>query len=130
MLRELLNNLIDNALRYTPAQGSVTVRVHNGSNADGDGEYAILEVEDTGPGIPPSERHRVFERFYRILGSNVSGSGLGLSIVREIAQQHAAVVDIFTNPRSQEQKFPGCLFRVSFRRAPRAGTAASGVYEE
>ena len=126
MLRELLNNLIDNALRYTPAQGSVTVRVRSG----GDGEYAILEVEDTGPGIPPSERHRVFERFYRILGSNVSGSGLGLSIVREIAQQHAAMVDIFTNPRSQEQKFPGCLFRVSFRRAPRAGTAASGVYEE
>ncbi|MFD2273577.1 sensor histidine kinase [Undibacterium arcticum] len=91
MLRELLSNLIDNALRYTPAQGSVTVRVRS----DGDGEYAILEVEDTGPGIPPSERHHVFERFYRILGSNVSGSGLGLSIVREIAQQHAALVDIF-----------------------------------
>jgi two-component system sensor histidine kinase TctE len=126
MLRELLSNLIDNAMRYTPAHGSVTVRVR----IDDEGELAILEVEDTGPGIPPSERHHVFERFYRILGSNVSGSGLGLAIVREIAQQHAAVVDIFANPRSHEQKLPGCLFRVSFRRAPRAGTAASGAYEE
>jgi two-component system sensor histidine kinase TctE len=90
MLRELLSNLIDNALRYTPAGGSVTVRVRS------DEQHAILEVEDTGPGIAPAERQRVFERFYRILGNKAEGSGLGLAIVREIAQQHGAEVDILT----------------------------------
>jgi len=111
MLRELLSNLIDNALRYTPQGGSVTVRVR----ANTAEEQAILEVEDTGPGIPPSERSHVFERFYRILGSNVEGSGLGLSIVREIAQQHGASIDILNNPHSHDPKFPGCLFRVTMR---------------
>ena len=108
MLRELLSNLIDNALRYTPAGGSVTVRVR------ADDEHAILEVEDTGPGIPPAERGRVFERFYRILGSNVDGSGLGLAIVREIARQHGSDIDVFHNPRATTPKWPGSLFRLSF----------------
>ncbi|HEY5801976.1 MAG TPA: sensor histidine kinase, partial [Burkholderiaceae bacterium] len=72
-----------------------------------------LEVEDTGPGIAPSERTQVFDRFYRILGTNTAGSGLGLAIVREIAQQHGADIDIFNNPRSEAPKLPGCLFRVS-----------------
>jgi two-component system sensor histidine kinase TctE len=108
MLRELLSNLIDNALRYTPPEGSVTVRVRR------DGGQALLEVEDTGPGIAPAERPRVFERFYRILGSNAPGSGLGLAIVREIAQQHGAEVDIFNNPRSHSKKLPGSLFRLTF----------------
>ncbi|MEH6434950.1 sensor histidine kinase [Massilia sp. DD77] len=108
MLRELLSNLIDNALRYTPAGGSVTVRVRR------EDERAQLEVEDTGPGIAPAERERVFERFYRILGSNTQGSGLGLAIVREIAQQHGAEIDIFNNPRSHSKKYPGSLFRLTF----------------
>jgi two-component system sensor histidine kinase TctE len=108
MLRELLSNLIDNAVRYTPAGGSVTVRVRR------DGDQALLEVEDTGPGIAPAERPRVFERFYRILGSSVPGSGLGLAIVREIAQQHGAEVDVFNNPRSLSKKLPGSLFRLTF----------------
>jgi len=108
MLRELLSNLIDNALRYTPAEGSVTVRVRATADA------AILEVEDTGPGIAPAERLHVFERFYRILGSNVEGSGLGLAIVREIAQQHGAEIDIFSNPRATQPKYPGSLFRLTF----------------
>ncbi|KGF80441.1 histidine kinase [Massilia sp. JS1662] len=112
MLRELLSNLIDNALRYTPPGGSVTVRVR-GTNI-GQGNQALLEVEDTGPGIAPSERHRVFERFYRILGSSAPGSGLGLAIVREIAQQHGADIEIFNNPRSTHKKFPGSLFRLTF----------------
>ena len=108
MLRELLSNLIDNALRYTPAGGSVTVRVRS------DAGQALLEVEDTGPGIAPGERLKVFERFYRILGSNAPGSGLGLAIVREIAQQHGAEIQIFNNPRSTHKKFPGSLFRLTF----------------
>ena len=112
MLRELLSNLIDNALRYTPAGGSVTVRVRS------DAEHVYLEVEDTGPGIAPAERERVFERFYRILGNTAEGSGLGLAIVREIAQQHGAEVDIFSNPRAQPPKLPGALFRLSFPLPP------------
>ena len=109
MLREMLSNLIDNALRYTQSGGSVTVRVR----ADKDRKLAILEVEDNGPGIAPSERAQVFERFYRILGSEVEGSGLGLAIVREIAQRHGAEVDIFNNPRATDPRFPGSLFRIS-----------------
>lgn len=109
MLKELLSNLIDNALRYTPENGSVTVRVR----ANVMEEQAILEVEDTGPGIPAAERTHVFERFYRILGSNAEGSGLGLSIVREIALQHGAQVEILNNPALHDLKQPGSLFRVT-----------------
>ncbi len=109
MLRELLSNLIDNALRYTPAGGSVTVRVRS----DDETGRALLEIEDTGVGIAPAERARVFERFYRILGSNTEGSGLGLAIVREIAQQHGAEVEIFSNPHCRNPKLPGSLVRVS-----------------
>ncbi|PUA17414.1 sensor histidine kinase [Glaciimonas sp. PCH181] len=114
MLRELMRNLIDNALHYTPPGGHVTVRIRASEN----GDEAILEVEDTGPGIPPAERQRVFERFYRILDSNRSGSGLGLAIVREIAQQHDAEVAILYNPRSENPKLPGSLFRVTFKLTP------------
>ncbi|MES2296417.1 MAG: sensor histidine kinase N-terminal domain-containing protein [Pseudomonadota bacterium] len=112
MLHELLSNLIDNALRYTPGGGSVTVRVRR------QGQAAIVEVEDTGPGIPAHEREQVFERFYRILGSTASGSGLGLAIVREIAQQHGAHIELFDNPRSTAPRMPGCLVRVTFSALP------------
>jgi two-component system sensor histidine kinase TctE len=115
MLRELLINLLDNALRYTPRQGSITVRTH----IDLRRGTATLDVEDTGPGIAPAERGLVFDRFYRVLGTRTPGSGLGLSIVREIAQQHNATVDIFNNPRSGQPKWPGCLFRVTFTLPPR-----------
>jgi two-component system sensor histidine kinase TctE len=113
MLHELLSNLIDNALRYTPVDGSVTVRVRRHD------DDILLEVEDTGPGIAPGERGRIFERFYRILGSGAPGSGapgsgLGLAIVREVAQQHNAEIDLFDNPRSTNKKFPGSLFRLTF----------------
>ncbi|CAN7587887.1 sensor histidine kinase N-terminal domain-containing protein [Pseudoduganella sp. LjRoot289] len=123
MLREMLSNLIDNALRYTPAGGAVTVRVRR------TGDSAVVEVEDTGPGIPPAERSNVFQRFYRILGSSAEGSGLGLAIVREIAQQHGADVDIFSNPRSASAKLPGSLFRLTFPlRAPDPAPAPDESY--
>jgi two-component system sensor histidine kinase TctE len=80
MLREMIVNLVDNALRYSSAGGSVTVRL-----AAVDGE-AVLTVADDGPGIPPDERAHVFERFYRIAGSTEEGSGLGLAIVREVVE--------------------------------------------
>jgi two-component system sensor histidine kinase TctE len=105
-------NLIDNALRYTPAGGSVTVRVRANELATGDAGSGRHR-----PGHRADRTRHVFERFYRILGTNVPGSGLGWAIVREIAQQHGAEVDIFNNPRSDPAK-PGCLFRLTF---PAAG---------
>lgn len=88
MLREALGNLIDNALRYCPAGSTVTVRsgTHSG--------HPYLAVEDNGPGIPPEERTQIFERFYRIPGAINGGCGLGLSIVQEIVQLHAATIHI------------------------------------
>ncbi len=90
LLRELIRNLVDNALQYTPTGGTVTVRV----TADPFGQVVVLQVEDSGPGIPAAERDQVFQPFYRSLGTNVDGSGLGLAIVREIAQQHGAEVTL------------------------------------
>jgi two-component system sensor histidine kinase TctE len=108
LLAELLNNLIDNALRYTPSGGTVTVRVRT------QGPHAILEVEDSGPGIPEDERERVFSRFYRILGSSTGGSGLGLAIVREIAQQHGAVITVTGNPQDLFADMPGTRISARF----------------
>ena len=88
LLAELLNNLIDNALRYTPAKGQVTVSVTQRDH------QIIIAVEDTGQGIPEIDRERVFDRFYRVLGTKTDGSGLGLAIVREIATQHGASIHI------------------------------------
>lgn len=104
MLREMLNNLIDNALRYTQPSGRVTVRVHTSN----DRSRVLLEIEDNGPGIPTAERVHVFDRFYRILGSDTEGSGLGLAIVKEIATRHAADIEVIDNPHGR-----GCLFRIS-----------------
>lgn len=90
LLRELMSNLIDNAIKYTPTGGRVTARVRGE-------EFAIFEVEDDGIGIPETDRELVFERFYRVLGSDAHGSGLGLAIVREIAQLHRASVQLRAN---------------------------------
>ena len=88
LLREMINNLIDNALRYTPERGMVTVRTF------GTPEEVVLEVEDDGSGVPVAEREMIFERFYRMPGAPGDGSGLGLPIVREIAAQHGARIEI------------------------------------
>ena len=88
LLEELLGNLVDNALRHTPAGGQITVAC--GESDDG----AWLSVEDSGSGIAEAERERVFERFYRAPASPGDGSGLGLAIVREIARQHGGEVSI------------------------------------
>ncbi len=88
LVRELLANLLDNALVYTQAGGAVTVRTH-----DLDGK-SVLEVQDNGPGIPEAERTRVFERFYRVPGTAPQGCGLGLAIVAEIAERYGAKVEL------------------------------------
>ncbi len=94
LLQEMIRNLLDNAINYTPSSaghpGVITARVI----ADPFGHALVLQVEDSGPGIPESERELVIQPFYRALGTNVDGSGLGLPIVLEIARQHGAEVQI------------------------------------
>jgi two-component system sensor histidine kinase TctE len=90
LLREMLGNLIDNAIRYTQPGGQVTVRV---SREPGN---LLLSVEDNGPGIPESEREAVLERFHRVLGTGVEGAGLGLSIVREIVTRHRGQIRLLS----------------------------------
>jgi two-component system sensor histidine kinase TctE len=90
LIRELVRNLVDNALQYTPRGGTVTARVV----ADPFGQVVVLQVEDTGPGIPEHEKELVFQPFYRSPDTQVDGSGLGLAIVREVAQQHEAEVSV------------------------------------
>jgi two-component system, OmpR family, sensor kinase len=102
-LRTLLRNLVDNAVRYTPAGGRVDVAVGSGV-----GE-ARLTVTDDGPGIPPEERNRVFDRFYRRAGTAPSGSGLGLAIVKAIADAHAGTVSLDAGPTGK-----GLSVRVTF----------------
>lgn len=101
----LVRNLVDNAVRYTPAGGRVDVAVHP------EGDRAILDVRDTGPGIPAELRERVFDRFFRVNGADVQGSGLGLAIVRHIAQRHGADIALLDNPDGH-----GLCVRVTFRR--------------
>jgi two-component system OmpR family sensor kinase/two-component system sensor histidine kinase QseC len=91
-LRTLVRNLVDNAVRYTPPNGSVQVRTRATSNE------AVLEVIDNGPGIPPEDRERVFDRFYRRAGAQESGTGLGLAIVKAIAERHSARIALGEAP--------------------------------
>jgi len=106
LLRELLGNLVDNALTYTPAGGRVTVR--SGMR----GATSFIEVEDDGPGIPPEERSRVRERFRRLPGSPGNGCGLGLAIVDEIAHAHDATFSIESGAEGS-----GTRARIEFRPA-------------
>jgi two-component system sensor histidine kinase TctE len=106
-LTELINNLLDNAIRYSPNGGRVTMRV----SADG---APRLAVSDDGPKIPVEERQRVFERFHRLLGTHTEGSGLGLAIVREIAELHGAEVSL-----EDDADGVGNRFIVSFPPAAR-----------
>ena len=101
LLRDLVDNLVDNALRYTPEQGTVTV------SCGRDGADCVLAVEDSGPGIPPAKRELVFSRFVR-LDDKTTGSGLGLAIVRDIAQAHGARAAV------EAGKQGGALFSVRF----------------
>jgi two-component system sensor histidine kinase TctE len=114
LLRELIRNLVDNAVHYTPGGGTVTVRVL----ADPFGQVAVLQVEDNGPGIPEAERELVFQAFYRALGTEVEGSGLGLAIVREIAERHGGSV-VIESAQSRGAS-PGTRFTVRLPIAVRA----------
>jgi two-component system sensor histidine kinase TctE len=107
MLQALVANLIDNALRYTPIGGVVTASV------EARGDVNILRIADDGPGIPPEERERVFERFYRLRQDQSDGCGLGLPIVREIATASAAAVTLSEPPAGR-----GLVVLVTFPARP------------
>ncbi len=111
-LTVLVKNLVDNAIRYTPAHGSVDIRIQ------ASGQPVLLEVSDTGPGIAAQERERVFDAFYRVLGSGQVGSGLGLSIVRAIA----ASIDAQVTLAEREAGQPGLMVRVVFAAPRRSAT--------
>jgi two-component system sensor histidine kinase TctE len=115
LLKEMVRNLVDNALNYTPSaperSGIVTARVL----VDPFGRIVLLQVEDNGPGIAEADRELVFEPFYRVLGNEADGSGLGLPIVREIARQHGATVRL-EDAHPGEQP-PGTRVTVRFELA-------------
>jgi two-component system OmpR family sensor kinase len=110
-LATLIRNLVDNAIRHTPEGGVVDVTLER------DASGARLRVADTGPGIPPAERERVFDRFYRVPGTQAVGSGLGLAIVRTIAGQHGAQIRLDAGPEGR-----GLAVTVQFP----AGAAPTG----
>ena len=103
LLRELMNNLIDNAIRYTPAGGHITVGIRQ------ENKTTIFYVQDNGIGLASENQALVFERFYRVLGTQQEGCGLGLTIVQEIAERHGATVSV-----TSEGEGKGTLFLVHF----------------
>ena len=103
LLRELMNNLIDNAIRYTAAGGKITVGIRQ------ENETTLFYVQDSGIGITKENQALVFERFYRVLGTQQEGCGLGLAIVQEIAERHVATVSV-----ASEGEEKGTLFLVRF----------------
>jgi len=104
LLSDMIDNLIDNAIRYSHVGATVTVRCHT----EPDGGGAVLTVEDSGPGIALSDQELVFSRFYRV-SNKVHGSGLGLSIVRDIANDHGAAIKLTSGGGRQ-----GTIFAVHF----------------
>jgi len=112
LLKEMVRNLVDNAINYTPSNadrpGVITVRILK----DPFSKMLVLQVEDSGPGIPAAERELVFQPFYRVLGTEADGSGLGLPIVLEIARQHHASLSIEDSRPGQTP--PGTCFTVRF----------------
>jgi signal transduction histidine kinase len=109
-LRSLVANLVDNALRYTPENGAVTVSVRRK-----DSTVQLLVVDD-GPGIPVAERERVFERFYRMPRDTTPGSGLGLAIVKAIVERHEGTVTLIDAIPGAER--PGLGVRIELPVAP------------
>ncbi len=109
-LRTLVRNLVDNAVRYTPADGTVQVTCREASDGG-----VLLEVADSGPGIQPADRERAFDRFYRLNTAQESGTGLGLAIVKAIAQGHGASVSLDSGTPGSE--LGGLLVAVHFPKA-------------
>jgi two-component system sensor histidine kinase TctE len=115
MLRDLIDNLVDNAVRYSPSQSTVTVSCREQE------AMTLLTVEDSGPGIAPEHRELIFDRFYRA-NDKISGSGLGLAIVRDIAQDHGGTISLASGANEC-----GTVFTVRFPRQVRPLDGESGA---
>jgi two-component system sensor histidine kinase TctE len=102
MLRDLIDNLVDNAVRYSPPQSTVTVSCREQE------ALTLLTVEDSGPGIAPEHRELIFDRFYRA-NDKIAGSGLGLAIVRDIARDHGGTISLASGANER-----GTVFTVRF----------------
>ncbi|MFC0253033.1 ATP-binding protein [Massilia consociata] len=115
-LHILLRNLVDNAIKYTPSGGTADISVRTetapeaGKDAGREAQRIVVTVEDSGPGIPPEERERVFDRFYRVAGSEAAGSGLGLAIIKAIAERHGATLTL-----GQSERLGGLAATVVFK---------------
>ncbi len=107
-LRSLVDNLLDNALRYTPAGGTVELRLHALQ-----GTGPVLDIVDSGPGLPPALRERVFDRFFRLPGAPAGGSGLGLAIARAAAARHGLRIELL----GREDDASGLLARLHLQGA-------------
>jgi two-component system OmpR family sensor kinase len=107
-LRTMLTNIVDNAVRYTPPGGRVDVNVRRTA------QNVELEVVDTGSGISPDKRARVFDRFYRGDSDNIAGSGLGLAIVRSLADRHQARILLEDGPNGRGLRFRVSLEAISY----------------
>ena len=112
LLQELIRNLLSNAIHYSPSSAEQPAVVTARVLPDTLSGVVLLQVEDTGPGVPKDERALIFQPFYRALGTDADGSGLGLPIVQEIARQHGAEV-VLEDAQPQHQP-PGALFTVRF----------------
>ncbi|MGI9245737.1 MAG: sensor histidine kinase, partial [Steroidobacteraceae bacterium] len=113
-LKLILDNLISNAVKFTPDGGSITLRAAPGS----DGGSIVIDVADTGPGIPPEERSKIFDAFYQGAtpqGGLVRGTGIGLSVVQEFVVAHGGQIDVI------DGEFPGAHFRLRLPQASANG---------
>jgi two-component system, OmpR family, sensor kinase len=120
LLRRLLLNLLDNAIKYTPAGGAVTVTARS-IDADASGGAYVIEVADTGSGVPAEARQRIFDRFFRAQrgreAGESSGAGLGLAIAQWIAQAHAGTLELVKSDQA------GSVFQVRLPAPARQITA-------
>jgi signal transduction histidine kinase len=101
MLRKALDNLVDNAIKFTPPDGRVSILLRS------DGRFVLIEITDTGVGIPPEEQERIFDQFYQIDGSTTrryGGTGLGLALVKEIVKVHNGEIS-FTSSAGEGSTF-------------------------
>jgi two-component system sensor histidine kinase TctE len=120
-LRSLIENLVDNALRYAPRESAVTVLVRPQQDA------VELSVVDAGRGIPAAERERVFERFHRVAGDPTRGSGLGLAISKAIVERHQGSITLAD--AQPGAKLPGLVVLARFPLTPQTHATPEGVFK-
>ena len=126
LLKELIRNLLTNAINYSPSSVEQPAIVTASVLSQVDTDTVLLQVEDTGPGVPQAERALIFQPFYRALGTEADGSGLGLAIVQEIAHQHGG--EVLLEDAQPRRAAPGARFMVRFPALPTEAETANANY--